>query len=161
VTQATIHATICQRGYTAKVRPPRKVTDTIKRRLINGLPGYSQDYELDHLIPLGLGGHPTSSNNLWLQNWPEAAIKDRDELRLHREVCSGRMTLEQAQHDMGAVVMTPQRTTSVESPSTLTDVHDEHPASKAGVAYGPSTNPQSVRRTVTLYEVAPAGLSSP
>ncbi len=66
------------------MRPPREVTDAIKRRLVNGLPGSSQDYELDHLILLGLGGHPTSSNNLWLQNWPEAAIKDRDELRLHR-----------------------------------------------------------------------------
>ena len=100
ITQATIHNTICQRGYTARVRPPRKVTDAIKRRLMNGLPGSLQDYELDHLIPLGLGGHPTSPNNLWLQNWPEAAMKDRDELRLRREVCAGRMTLEQAQHEM-------------------------------------------------------------
>jgi len=100
VTQRMIHDTICQRGYTAKVRPSRKVTDAIKRRLAEGLPGSPQDYELDHLIPLGLGGHPTSPNNLWLQNWTEAAIKDRDELRLHREVCAGRMTLEQARHDM-------------------------------------------------------------
>jgi len=100
VTQATIHVTICQRGYTATVRPPRPVTDAIKRRLVNELPGSPQDYELDHLIPLGLGGHPTSPNNLWLQNWSEAAIKDREELRLHREVCAGRMTLEQAQHEM-------------------------------------------------------------
>jgi hypothetical protein len=100
VTQATIHSTICQRGYTAQVRPLRKVTDTIKRRLADRLPGSPQDYELDHLIPLGLGGHPTSPNNLWLQNWPEAAMKNRDELRLHREVCAGRMTLEQAQHEM-------------------------------------------------------------
>jgi hypothetical protein len=100
VTPATIHDTICQHGYTAKVRPPRKVTDAIKRRLVNGLPGSPQDYELDHLIPLGLGGDPRSLKNLWRQNWPEAAMKDRDELRLHREVCAGRMTLEQAQHDM-------------------------------------------------------------
>jgi hypothetical protein len=100
VTQATIHSTICELGYTAKVRPPRKFTDAIKRRLVNGLPGSSQDYELDHLIPLGLGGHPTSANNLWVQAWPEAASKDPDELRLHREVCAGRITLEQAQHDM-------------------------------------------------------------
>jgi len=100
VTQATIPSTICQPGYTAKVRPPRTVTDAVKRRLINGHSGSPQDYELDHLIPLGLGGHPTSPNNLWLQNWSEAAIKDRDELRLHRKVCSGRMTLEQAQHEM-------------------------------------------------------------
>jgi hypothetical protein len=93
VTQATIHETICQRGYTTRVRPPRKVTDAIKRRLINGHSGSPQNYELDHLIPLGLGGHPTSPENLWLQNWPEAAMKDRDELRLHRQVCAGRMTL--------------------------------------------------------------------
>ena len=39
-------------------------------------------------------------NNLWLQARQEAASKDRDEFRLHREVCAGRMTLEQAQHDM-------------------------------------------------------------
>ncbi len=102
VTQATIHDTICQRGYTTQARPPRKVTDGIKRRLANSLSGAPPDYELDHLIPLGLGGHPTSPNNLWLQNWPEAAMKDRDELRLHREVCAGRMTLEQAQHEMVA-----------------------------------------------------------
>jgi len=100
VTQATIHDTICQRGYTSRVRPPRKVTDAIKRRLADGVPGSTQDYELDHLIPLGLGGHPTSPENLWLQTWPGAAMKDRDELRLHREVCAGRMTLEQAQHNM-------------------------------------------------------------
>ena len=100
VTQATIHSTICEHGYTAKVRPPRPFTDATKRRLANGLHGSPQDYELDHLIPLGLGGHPTSANNLWLQAWPEAAIKDRDELRLHREVCAGRITLEQARHEM-------------------------------------------------------------
>jgi hypothetical protein len=43
VTQATIHHTICQRGYTARVRPPRKVTDAIKRRLVNGLHDSPQD----------------------------------------------------------------------------------------------------------------------
>jgi len=64
VTQSTIRTTICEHGYTTKVRPPRKVTDAVKRRLVNGLPGSLQDYELDHLIPLGLGGHPTSANNL-------------------------------------------------------------------------------------------------
>ena len=30
---------------------------------------------------------------------------------------------------------------------------------KAGVAYGPSTNPQSARRTVTLYDVARRALA--
>jgi hypothetical protein len=102
VTQETIHRTICQPGYTTTVRPPRAVTDAAKRRLLNGHPGARTDYELDHLIPLGLGGHPTSPNNLWLQHWTEAAIKVRDELRLHREFCAGRVTLEQAQREMRA-----------------------------------------------------------
>jgi len=88
------------RGYTAKVRPLRKVTDGIKRKLAQGLPRSPKDYELDHLIPIGLGGHPRSLKNLWLQNWPEAAAKDRDELRPHRDVCAGRMTLDEAQHEM-------------------------------------------------------------
>jgi hypothetical protein len=100
VTQATIHDTICQRGYTARVRLPRPVMDAIKRRLADGRPDSPHDYELDHLIPLGLGGHPTSPNNLWLKTWSEAAVKDREELRLHREVCAGRMTLEEAQHEI-------------------------------------------------------------
>jgi len=100
VTQATIRVTICMPGYTAKVRPPRKVTDAIKRKLALDLPGSSADYELDHLIPIGLGGHPQSPKNFWVQTWTEAAAKDRDELRLHRAVCSGRMTLDQAQHEM-------------------------------------------------------------
>ena len=63
VTQSTIRTTICEHGYTAKVRPPRPFTDATKRRLANGHPGSPQDYELDHLIPLGLGRHPTSSKN--------------------------------------------------------------------------------------------------
>src|SRR5215470_18458849 len=100
VTQSTLRSTICTRGYTTKVRPPRKVTDAIKRRLAHGLPGAPTDYELDHLIPIGLGGHPRSLQNLWLQTWPEAATKDRDELRLHRDVCAGRITLKQAQQEM-------------------------------------------------------------
>ena len=53
VTQSTIRSTICQPGYTAKVRPPRKFTDAIKRRLVNGLPGSSQDYDTGPSHPAG------------------------------------------------------------------------------------------------------------
>jgi hypothetical protein len=53
VTQRTIRDTICRRGYTAKVRPPRKLTDAIKRRLAERLPDSPEDYELDHLMPTG------------------------------------------------------------------------------------------------------------
>jgi hypothetical protein len=68
--------------------------------LISGYPGLPRDYELDHLIPLTLGGHPAAASYLW--PWTEAAMIGRDEARLHREVCSGRMTLGQVQHEIVA-----------------------------------------------------------
>ncbi len=53
-------------------------------------------YEVDHLIPLELGG----SNDL-ANLWPEAAPgfhdKDRVENELHRRVCAGTMSLDDAQ----------------------------------------------------------------
>jgi hypothetical protein len=55
---------------------------------------------VDHLISLELGGS-NSIRNLWpesfsTQPW-NARVKDRLENRLHREVCSGRMSLHDAQ----------------------------------------------------------------
>lgn len=54
------------------------------------------DYEVDHLIPLEIGG----SNNI-KNLWPEAAPgfhrKDEVENKLHELVCSGRMTIDAAQ----------------------------------------------------------------
>lgn len=59
-------------------------------------------YEVDHLIPLELGGS-NSVKNLF----PEAARpkpgfhqKDRLENRLHKEVCDGTMTLHDASHQI-------------------------------------------------------------
>jgi hypothetical protein len=60
----------------------------------------SSAYELDHLIPLELGGCPDCQENLWLEPYdprPGARQKDRVENFLHREVCSGAMPLEDAQ----------------------------------------------------------------
>ena len=56
-------------------------------------------YEVDHLIPLSLGGDNAIANL-----WPEASEpqpgfheKDEVEAHLHREVCAGRMDLADAQ----------------------------------------------------------------
>jgi hypothetical protein len=60
-------------------------------------------YELDHLIPLELGGCPECKENLWLEAYdpqPGARQKDRVENFLHHEVCSGAMPLEDAQKAM-------------------------------------------------------------
>lgn len=100
VTQANISTTICVRGWTATVRPPLSYTATLKRRMIRDrhLPGTTTDYELDHYVPLEIGGHPTDPRNLWPQPWPEARLKDKLESALNRAVCGNRMTLSAAQH---------------------------------------------------------------
>lgn len=56
-------------------------------------------YEFDHRIPRELGG-ADDVDNLWPQPWPDARKKDREETRLHREVCAGRLTLEDAREQI-------------------------------------------------------------
>lgn len=102
VTQDRIASTICRRGYAASVRPAKEVTNRIKIRVVHryGLVGTPfAAIELDHLVPLSLGGASTERNL-----WPElragrrgAAAKDVVEVRLHDEVCSGRLGLRAAQ----------------------------------------------------------------
>jgi hypothetical protein len=102
VTQASIGQTVCRLHYTATVRPSKEWSNALKHRLLREQhqPGTVQDYELDHLIPLNIGGAPTDPRNLWLQRWDEARVKDEDESELYHAVCSGRITLEQAQRRM-------------------------------------------------------------
>jgi hypothetical protein len=104
VTQDTIDVTICLRGWTKTVRPPISYTNPLKRRLIAAY-GYTATdprlYELDHFIPLELGGHPTDPKNLWPEPWADpwgAKTKDQfAENTLHADVCAGRLSLIDAQ----------------------------------------------------------------
>jgi len=57
-------------------------------------------WEEDHAIPLELGGHPTSEQNLWPQPIAEARLKDGVENWLHGQVCQHGMPLKQAQADV-------------------------------------------------------------
>ena len=104
VTPQTIASTICTTGWTATVRPPVAVTEAIKRRMITSYGAYAGSdptlYELDHLIPLELGGAPLDEANLWPQAWDGPAgahAKDLVENRLHAAVCAGRMAFDAAQ----------------------------------------------------------------
>jgi hypothetical protein len=64
-------------------------------------PGPHPEVEIDHLIPLGVGGADDDRNK-----WPEprrsiepvwnAEAKDRLELRLHNLLCAGAVTLAEA-----------------------------------------------------------------
>ena len=99
VTQANIRATICRHGWTATIRPPTDYTNELKRKQMRlyGETGSLSDYQEDHLISLELGGNPTDPRNLWPEPYPRASDVDRIENELNAEVCSGQLTLEQAQ----------------------------------------------------------------
>ena len=99
VTQATIARTICVKGWTGLIRPPSSYTTELKREQMEelGRPGSLSDYQEDHFISLGLGGHPTDPRNLWPQPYPRAAEVDRIEVELHDGVCSGELSLAEAQ----------------------------------------------------------------
>ena len=101
VSQGNIANTICTGGYTATVRPPASVTEPIKRARMAayGITAPLAEYELDHLIPLQLGGSSTVANL-----WPEprdgprgAQRKDDLESSLRGQVCSGMVPLAVAQ----------------------------------------------------------------
>lgn len=102
VTQQTIGTTICVPGWTATIRPPTSVTGPIKTERMaaygDTLPRAA--YELDHLIPLELGGAPRSILNLWPEPFPAASVKDALENKLKTEVCAGTVTLADAQHEV-------------------------------------------------------------
>ena len=105
VTQATLRATVCRRGWTKTVRPPTTYTNELKRRQLRarGLRGPPSAYQEDHLISLELGGNPTDPRNLWPEPYPRAAEVDRIENELNAKLCSGRLTLAQAQRDESAL----------------------------------------------------------
>jgi len=87
VTQASIGSTICKSGWTATVRPPVAVTDAIKTKSAQayGLSS-SERGELDHDIPLELGGYPGTAadvGNLWFETGPIPNPKDQIENTLN------------------------------------------------------------------------------
>lgn len=108
VRQDTIGQTICKSGWTSTIRPPASYTDKLKIQQIKQY-GYSDtnphDYEEDHYLPLEAGGNPTDPRNLWPE--PHYGIrgttsfdKDKVENRVKEAICSGQVTLTDAQHAM-------------------------------------------------------------
>jgi len=65
-----------------------------------GVGGSPRGYELDHLVPLELGGAPSAVANLWPEPIRLAERKDVRENLLHDEVCAGRLVLSVAQERM-------------------------------------------------------------
>lgn len=93
---------VCARGYTKRVR---HVPNAVRKRVYSSygiahrVPG---QYELDRLVPLGLGGSEVQANL-----WPLAAApppgshqKDALENYLHAQVCHHALNLVTAQHEL-------------------------------------------------------------
>ncbi len=99
VIPAATKAEICQSGYASSVRNvPTSEKDQVYAEY--GIYSHSSgEYEVDHLVSLELGGSNDISNL-----WPEPASpkpgfheKDQVENYLHDQVCSGAMSLQEAQ----------------------------------------------------------------
>ena len=106
VTQDNLEQTICRPGFTKRIRPPVEVTNKIKQKLLPKN-AKAKDYELDHDVPLEVGGCPDCLDNLWLQPWHghcNAKQKDLLENRINRLVCHSYLTLAEGQ----AVFLTPE-----------------------------------------------------
>jgi len=112
VTQDNLDQTICAKGWAKQARPPSAWAASVKRRLMREQhPGDDpHQYELDHKVPIEIGGCPNCETNVWLEPWrdpnhhhcefdtlADAACKDRLENYVHRQICSGKMTLAQGQ----------------------------------------------------------------
>lgn len=90
---------ICTPGYTKTVRD---VSDATRKKVFAqyGIPYSEHDnYEVDHLISLELGGSNDISN-LWPENSKieyGSHFKDKFENYLHTQICNGKMTVQEAQ----------------------------------------------------------------
>ena len=109
VTQANIGSTICRSGYTETVRPPESQTEQFKFSVAE--PAYGQSGvsgELDHLVPLELGGS-NDATNLWVEAGPLPNPKDAVENALNRQVCDGTLSLRVAQREIARNWLTAAR----------------------------------------------------
>ena len=105
VGQATIASTICRRGWTRTIRPPVSYTNALKAKGLHqyGLRGPPSAFQEDHLISLELGGDPVDPRNLWPEPYPRASAVDRIENQLNHLVCTGRLSLAEAQRRESAL----------------------------------------------------------
>ena len=104
VTQNNIQQTICRRGWVRSVRPTAEFSNSIKRWMMVEQ-GWENpaDVELDHRVPLELGGAARDLKNLWLQPlrgpW-NVRCKDALAVELSKAVCKGDAKLADAQDEI-------------------------------------------------------------
>ena len=104
VTQHNIQQTICHRGWVRSIRPSAEFANSVKRWMMveQGWEN-AADVELDHIVPLELGGAARDLKNLWLQPlrgpW-NVRCKDALAVELSKAVCKGDAKLADAQDEI-------------------------------------------------------------
>ncbi len=103
VRQNTLRWTICQSGYTTRIRLPYSVTSVEKRANARSYSyrGSLAQAEYDHLVSLELGGDPNDPRNLWVEPPSPGHLlsqgfrnpKDAVENRAHALICSNTVRL--------------------------------------------------------------------
>jgi hypothetical protein len=104
VNQSNIDETICKSGYTKSVRDvPTSLKKQVAARYGMSYPLLPKGgWEIDHFIPLELGG-ANDILNLWPQPAnPKPGFHEKDEVEtyLKREVCAGHISLKVAQSEI-------------------------------------------------------------
>lgn len=112
VTDADVGSTVCRKGgYTASVRPPEALTESVKKKLLAayGIPASRiRDYELDHLVELAAGG-ASDVRNLWpepntFQQFRSSGFihndKDAVEAYTFHAICAGTVSVSAVQKAM-------------------------------------------------------------
>jgi hypothetical protein len=145
VTRDNIESTICRSGYTRSVR---HVTVTTKKRVFAEYDvSYAkhQDYEVDHLIPLELGGS-NDITNLWPEPYQAesgARAKDKVENVLHALVCNHSAPLAAAQlliaNDWVTALQTVSATTGATTGSSSPPATSS-PVPTSGASAGPTAS---------------------
>jgi hypothetical protein len=106
VNPAATKEVICVRGYTAQPGV-RNVPESVKKQVFAQykIDPKSDQYEIDHLLSLQLGGS-NDIKNLWPQSYTtkplNARVKDGLENTLHAKICKGQADLATVQKEVAA-----------------------------------------------------------
>lgn len=95
---------ICVSGYTKTVRNVSTATKKAVFKEYDILYAQHSNYEVDHIISLELGGSNDISN-LYPESYlikDNARVKDKFENYLHKEVCNGTITIDEAQKEISS-----------------------------------------------------------
>jgi hypothetical protein len=156
---------ICEPGYAKSVRA---VDDHLRDSVFSAYGVANQDrksYQLDHLVPLELGGS-NDARNLWPQpisSTSEVDAHDKDVLenQLHAVVCSGHADLASAQAaivhwDTASLPLPPPAPTTTTEPPTTLPPTTLPPVTLPPVTEPPTTLPPVTEPPVTVPPVAAA-----